>query len=151
MAADNVASKLPEELRANYNSSAHRCSSVVEGLKVAAALKLYVDRGYRELGFGVESEDGGKSVYVDVLALDADGIVGVECVSSLHLGWLRWRVKQLRRYLPQNSHIILVFPQNVGKQAEKAVKLADEVWVTGKDGTVEHMMFTSAFHKAGNK
>lgn len=142
---------MPEELRANYNSSAHRCSPVVEALKVAAALKLYVDRGYRELGFGVESEDNGKSVYVDVLAHDADGIVGVECVSSLHLGWLRWRVKQLRRYLPQNSHIIIVFPQTVGKQAEKAVEIADEVWVTGKDGTVEQMMFTSAFHKAGDK
>jgi hypothetical protein len=147
MSVNDVIDKLPEELRANYESSAHRCSPVVEGLKVAAALKLYVDRGYRELGFGVESEDGGKSVYVDVLALDADGIVGVECVSSLHLGWLRWRVKQLRRYLPPNSHIILVFPQNVGEQVKKAVELADEVWVTGKDGTVEQMMFTSAFHK----
>jgi len=144
---DNVINKLPEELRANYNSSAHRCSPVVESLKLAAALKLYVDRGYRELGFGVESEDGGKSVYIDVLAHDADGMVGVECVSSLHLGWLRWRVKQLRRYLPQNSRIILVFPQNVGKQAEKAVELADEVWVTGSNGTIEQMMFMSVFRK----
>ena len=57
--------KLPEELRANYNSSEHKCSAVVEGLKVAAALKLWVDRGYRAFGFGVESEDfGGKSFYV---------------------------------------------------------------------------------------
>ncbi len=148
MAADNVVDKLPEELRANYKSSAHRCSPVVEGLKVAAALKLYVDRGYRQLGFGVESEDGGKSFYVDVLAHDANGMVGVECVSRLHLGWLRWQVKQLRRYLPQNSHIIIVFPENVGRQAEKAVELADEVWVTGKNGTVE-MMFRSV--KAGSK
>ena len=32
--------------------------SVVEGLKVAAALKLWVDRGYRVMGFGVESDVG---------------------------------------------------------------------------------------------
>ena len=143
----DVASKLPEELRANYKSSARKGSAVVEGLKVAAALKLWVDRGYRQLGFGVESEDGGKSFYVDVLAHDARGMVGVECASSVHLGWLRWQVKQLRRYLPPNSHIILVFPANVGEQAKKATKLADEVWVTGKDGTVEQMMFMSVFHK----
>ena len=121
--------------------------SVVEGLKVAAALKLWVDRGYRQLGFGVESDVGGKSFYVDVLAHDANGMVGVECVSSLHLGWLRWQVKQLRRYLPPNSHIIIVFPENVGEQAEKATELADEVWVTGKDGTVEQMMFMTVFHR----
>ncbi len=147
MATDDVIDKLPEELRANYMSSAHRCSPVVEGLKLAAALKLYVDRGYRELGFGVESEDDGKSFYVDVLANGDNGMVGVECASSLHLGWLRWQVKKLRRYLPQNSYIIIVFPENVGEQAEKAVELADEVWVTGKDGTVERMLFTSVFHK----
>jgi hypothetical protein len=120
---------------------------VVEGLKVAAALKLWVDRGYRELGFGVESEDDGKSFYVDVLANGDNGMVGVECASRLHLGWLRWQVKKLRRYLPPNSYIIIVFPENVGEQAEKAVELADEVWVTGKDGIVERMLFTSVFHK----
>ncbi len=144
---DNVISKLPEALRANYESSSHRCSVVVEGLKVAAALKLWVDRGYRQLGFGVETEDGGKSFYVDVLAHDANGLVGVECASSLHLGWLRWQVKQLRRYLPPNSDIIIVFPENVGEQAEKATELADEVWITGKNGTVEQIMFMSVSHK----
>ena len=147
MSANDVAGKLPEELRANYESSARRCSVVVEGLKVAAALKLWVDRGYRVLGFGVESDVGGKSFYVDVLAHDANGLVGVECASRLHLGWLRWQVKQLRRYLPQNSHIIIVFPENVGEQAEKATELADEVWVTGKNGTVEQMMFMSVLRK----
>ncbi len=146
MSADAIA-MLPEKLRANYESSARRCSVVVEGLKVAAALKLWVDRGYRQVGFGVESDVGGKSFYVDVLAHDANGLVGVECASSVHLGWLRWQVKQLRRYLPQNSHIIIVFPENVGEQAEKATELADEVWVTGKNGTVEQMMFTSVLHK----
>jgi hypothetical protein len=45
------------------------------------------------------------------------------------------------------GRIIIVFPENVGEQAEKAVELADEVWVTGKNGTVESMMFTSVFHK----
>ncbi len=119
MATDNVA-MLPEVLRANYVSSAHRCSVVVESLKVAAALKLYVDRGYRQLGFGVESDVGGKSFYVDVLAYDANGLVGVECASSVHLGWLRWQVKQLRRYLPQNSHIILVFPPKRWQTSRKS-------------------------------
>jgi hypothetical protein len=117
------------------------------GISCVLPLKLWVDRGYRQLGFGVESEDNGKSFYVDVLANGDNGMVGVECASSLHLGWLRWQVKQLRRYLPPNSYIIIVFPETVGEQAEKAVELADEVGVTGKDGTVERMLFTSVFHK----
>ncbi len=140
-------SKLPEELRANYISSERKGSAVVESLKVAAALKLWVDRGYRQLGFGVESDVGGKSFYVDVLAHDARGMVGVECASSLKMGQLRRQIAQLRRYLPPNSHIILVFPETVGKQAEKATELADEVWVTGKNGTVEQMMFMTVLHK----
>ena len=47
----------------------------------------------------------------------------------------------------QCSHIIIIFPENIGKQAEKATELADEVWVTGKNGTVEQIMFTSVLHK----
>jgi hypothetical protein len=63
------------------------------------------------------------------------------------MGRLRRQIAQLRRYLPPNSCIIVVFPANVGEQAEKATKLVDEVWVTGKNGTVESMMFMSVFHK----
>jgi hypothetical protein len=143
----NLTYKLPEELRANYISSERKGSAVVEGLKVAAALKLWVDRGYRSMGFEVESEDGGKTFYVDVLAYNADGMVGVECASSLNMGRLRRQIAQLRCYLPPNSYIIIVFPSNVSEQAKKATKLADEVWVTGKNGTVEQMMFLSVFHK----
>ncbi len=142
----NLADKLPEELRANYKTS-RKSPPIIESLKVAAALKLWNDRGYRQVGFGVPSDLGGKSFYVDVLAHDANGLVGVECASSVHLGWLRWQVKQLRRYLPPNSHIIIIFPSNIGEQANKATKLADEVWVTGKNGIVEQMMFMSFFHK----
>ncbi len=142
-----IIDKLPDELRANYKSSERKGSAVVESLKVAAALKLWVDRGYRSMGFEVESEDGGKSFYVDVLAHDARGMVGVECASSFKMGQLRRQIAQLRRYLPPNSYIIVVFPENVGEQAKKATKLVDEVWVTGKNGTVESMMFMSVFLK----
>jgi hypothetical protein len=41
------------------------------------------------------------------------------------------------------ANIIAVFPEAVEKQAEKATKIADEVWVTGKNGTVTQMMFRS--------
>ncbi len=142
-----IIDKLPDELRANYKSSERKGSAVIESLKVAAALKLWVDRGYRSMGFEVESEDGGESFYVDVLAHNADGLVGVECASSLNMGQLRRQIAQLRRYLPPNSYIIAVFPENVGEQAKKATKMVDEVWVTGKNGTVESMMFMSVFHK----
>jgi hypothetical protein len=140
-------SKLPDELRANYESSAHRCSPVVEGLKLAAALKLWNDRGYRELGFEVPSDLGGKTFYVDVIAQDTRGFVGVECAPTVELERLRKRVALLRGSLPPDSHLVLVFPSNAGEQVKKAVRLVDEVWVTGKNGTVESMMFMSVFRK----
>ena len=144
---EGIINKLPEELRANYEMQARKCSSVVECLKVAAALKLWVDRGYREIGFEVPSDFGGKTFFVDVLARDADGMVGVECASRLHLGWLRWRVAQLRGCLPPKSWLVVVFPSSVDERVERVVGLADEVWIVGKDGTVERMMFTAVFHR----
>ncbi len=144
----NPADKLPEELRGNYNSSERKGSAVVENLKVAAALKLWVDRGYRQLGFGVESDVDGKTFYVHVLAHDdARGMVGVECACSLNLGRLRRRIEQLRGCLTPDSYLIAVFPEAVGEQVKKALRLVDEVWVTGKNGTVEQMMFISVFRK----
>ncbi len=144
----NPADKLPEELRANYKSSERKGSAAIENLKVAAALKLWNDRGYRQLGFGVESDVDGKTVYVDVLAHDdARGMVGVECACSLNLGRLRRRIKQLRGCLTPDSYIIAVFPSKVGERVKKAIRLVDEVWVTGKNGTVEQMMFMSVFRK----
>mgnify|MGYP000942425871 CR=1 FL=1 len=77
MSIGDIVEKLPKELRANYKSSERKGSAVVESLKVAVALKLWVDRGYRSMGFEVESEDDGKSFYVDVLAHNANGLVGV--------------------------------------------------------------------------
>lgn len=50
--SNDITDKLPEELRAIY-CHAHKASVVVEQLKVVAALKLWVGRGYREVGFGV--------------------------------------------------------------------------------------------------
>jgi hypothetical protein len=144
---NDLINKLPEELRANYEKHTRKGSAVVESLKVAAGLKLWVDRGYREVGFGVPSDFGGKTFYVDVLARDAKGMVGVECASSVHLGRLRRRVEQLRRCLPADSYLIVVFPFGVDESVDKAAELADEVWVTGKDGKVARMMFTSVFHK----
>ena len=144
---DNIA-KLPEELRANYMMHARKSSAVIEQLRVAAALKLWNDRGYRDIRFDVPMICSGKTVFVKVLARNAEGVVvGVECASSLKLGRLRERVALLRGCLPPNSWIIAVFPESVGEGVKKAAKLADEVWVTGKNGTVERMMFMSVFRK----
>lgn len=88
-----------------------------------------------------------KTFYVDVLAQDDRGFVGVECAPNLDLGRLRRQIKQLRHSLPPNSHTVIVFPASIGEQTKKAVKLADEVWVTGKNGTVEQIMFMTVFRK----
>ena len=144
---DDVANKLPEELRANYRINL-KGSVVIECLKVGAALKLWEARGFRDIKFDVPLTYSGKNFSVKVLAQNAEGVVvGVECVSSLKLRRLRERVAQLRGCLPSNSWIIVVFPASVGEGVKKAAKLADEVWVTGKNGTVEQMMFMSVFHK----
>jgi hypothetical protein len=142
------ASMLPEELRAAY-SDARKGSAVIEALKVAAALKLWCDRGYRQMGFEVSSDLGGKTFYIDVLAKNDERMVGVECDSGVDLGRLRRRVAQLRRSLPEGSYLVVVFPFGVDKRhIDIAIELADEVWVTGKDGKVERMICTSIFHKS---
>ncbi len=142
-----VISKLPEELRASYKIN-RKGSPVIELLKVAAALKLWNDRGYRDITFDEPMTCSGKTVFVKVLARNADGVVvGVECASTVQLVRLRGRVEQLRGCLPPNSYIIAVFPSNVGERVKKVTKLVDEVWVTGKSGTVEQMMFMSVFRK----
>jgi hypothetical protein len=48
---NNITDKLPEELGANYRAN-RKGSPIVERLKVAAALKLWGDRGYRDVRFG---------------------------------------------------------------------------------------------------
>ncbi len=140
-------SKLPEELKAIYKTSP-KSSPVVEGLKVAAALKLWNDRDYRDVKFEVPLFFKEKTVFVKVLAKGADGVVvGVECASNVRLEWLRERIAELRGCLSPDRYIIAVFPEAVEKQAEKVTKIVDEVWVTGKNGTVTQMMFRSTFHK----
>ncbi|MCL5877325.1 MAG: hypothetical protein M1540_05885 [Candidatus Bathyarchaeota archaeon] len=148
MIANDAANKLPEELRENYKGHARKGSAVIESLKVAAALKLWCDRGYREMGFEVSSDLGGKTFHIDVVARDEKGMVGVECINSPHLGWLRWRVAQLRRSLPEGSYLVVIFPFGLDERhIDRAVELVDEVWVTGEDGRVERMMCMSVFHK----
>ncbi len=143
----SLTEKLPQQLKESYKDS-RKSSPVVEGLKVAAALKLWNDRDYRDVRFEVPLIFGGKTVLVKVLAHDAEGgVVGVECVSSVNLGWLSGRVEQLRRCLPADSYLIVVFPPDIDKQVREAVELADEVWITGKNGKVEQMMFMSFFCK----
>ncbi len=140
--------KLPIELKTIYISHAHKSSLVVEGLKVAAALKLWNDRSYRDVRFDVPLVFGGKTVFVKVLAKNTDGlVVGIECASTVRLECLRKRIELLQACLPPDSYLIVVYPETAGEQAQKAAKLADEVWVTGKNGTVTQMMFTSTFHK----
>jgi hypothetical protein len=146
MPITEVISKLPEELKLIYKC-ARKGSADMEALKVAAALKLWNDRGYRELGFEVPSDLSGKTFYVDVIAQDTRGFVGVECAPTVELERLRKRVALLRGSLPPDSHLVLVFPANAGEHVKKAVRLVDEVWVTGKNGTVEQMMFMSFLGK----
>lgn len=143
----DIVEKLPKELRANYKIS-RKSSPIIESLKVAAALKLWNDRGYRNIKFDEPMSLGEKRFFVKVLAKNAEGVmVGVECASAVKLGRLRERVALLRGCLPPNSWIIAVFPESVCEGVKKAAKLADEVWVTGKNGTVERMMFMSVFRK----
>jgi hypothetical protein len=146
MEKSQIISKLPEELRAKYRVN-RKCSPVIEGLKVAAALKLWGDRGYRNVRFEVSLALGGKRRFVKVLAQDADRVVGVECASNINMVRLHNRMTQLRNYLPPGNWLILVFSSGMDERVRKAVKLADEVWVIGKNGTVEQMMFTTTFHR----
>ncbi len=133
--------KLPKELRANYKKS-QKSSPVIEGLKIAAALKLWKDRDFRDINFEVPLNCSGKTVFVKVLAQNTDGLMfGVECASSLRLGRLQGRISLLQYCLPPNSYIIAVFPETAYERARRAVKLVDEVWVTGKNGKVNQMMF----------
>ena len=140
--------KLPEKLKAKYLESARKDSPKVESLKVAAALKLWNDRGYRDIQFEAPITHEGKTVYVKVLAKHADGVlVGVECASTLRLEQLRKRITILQSCLPPDTYIIAVFPETLEKQAEKATQYTDEVWITGKNGTVNKMMFNSYLGK----
>jgi hypothetical protein len=143
---DDITNKLPEELRTNYKTH-RRSSPVIEDLKATAALKLWGDRGYRDIKFEVPLNYGGKTVSVKVLAQDANSVVGVECASDVRLERLRRRVAQLHACLPADSYLVIVFPSSAGKRVDSAVELADEVWVTGINNAVEQIMFISGFQR----
>lgn len=139
--------KLPEELKTIYKKN-QKGSPIIESLKVAAALKLWNDRGYQDIQFETPITYGGKTVFVKVLAKHADGtVVGVECASTIRLEQIRKKITVLQSCLPPDTYIITVFPETLEKQAEKATRFADEVWVTGKNGTINQMMFSAYLGK----
>lgn len=75
-------------------------------------------------------------------------VVGIECASEVRLGRLSERLAQLHSCLPSGgSYLIVVFPPSTSEQVKKAIKLVNEVWVTGESGLVEQMMFMSVVHK----
>jgi len=140
--------RIPDQLLTNYKTQTRKSSPVIEHLKIAAALKLWNDRDFKDIKFEVPIAYGKKTVFVKVLAKNDEGVVfGVECASTVRLDWLRKRIETLQACLPRDSYIIAVFPQTAAERAQKAAKFADEVWVTGKKDTVTQMIFTSTFHK----
>jgi hypothetical protein len=142
---NGIAEKLPKELRANYKTS-RKSSPTIEALKIVAALKLWDDRGFTDIRFDVPIVFAGKTVFVKVLAKHSEGTVfGVECASKVRLSLLRERLLILQMCLPRDSYVVAVFPETASEKADKVVELADEVWVTGKNGKVEQMMFGSIF------
>ncbi len=139
--------KLPEQLRESYKAS-RKESPIVESLKIAAALKLWNNRGFRDIEFDVPKILAGKTVFVKVLAKNVEGrVFGIECASKVNLPKLKERLMALQVCLPQDGYIIAVFPETVGEKADKVVELADEVWLTGKEGKVTQMMFSTVLHK----
>ncbi len=135
--------KLPEKF--GTNNQTNKDISVVEGLLNAAILKLWCDRGFRDVRLGVRFCLEGRRFYVKIVAKNKEGrSYGVECVSSMSLARLRLRISRLRACLPPDGYVIVVFPYGADKKADKAVQFADEVWITGKDGKVSQMLFMSS-------
>ncbi len=138
----SLTDKLPQQLQETYNKTSRKNSPTIEALKVAAALKLWEGRDFRDIKFDVPIVFGKKTMLIKVLAKHQDGTVfGVECASKVRLGWLRERVAVLQTCLPKDSYVVLVFPEEAYERSRRAVKLVDEVWVTGKNGKVNQMMF----------
>ncbi len=73
--------------------------------------------------------------------------MGLNAPSNVKLGWLKERLPALQMCLPKDSYIIALFPETASEKADKAVKFADEVWVTGKNGKINQMVFHSCFGK----
>jgi hypothetical protein len=144
---NQIHNQLPEQLKESYKAS-RKESPIIESLKIAAALKLWNNRGFRDIEFDVPKILSGKTVFVKVLAKNVEGrVFGIECASTVRMGWLRERLLSLQFCLPKDSYIIAVFPESVGEKADKVVSLADEVWVTGKNGEINQMIFSTTLHK----
>ncbi|XHH09789.1 MAG: hypothetical protein ACFCUE_03955 [Candidatus Bathyarchaeia archaeon] len=138
---NDLTEKLPQQLQKEYQKS-RKNSPIIENLKIAAALKLWNDRGFTDIKFDVPIAYGGKTMFIKVLAKHEEGTVfGIECASNLRLGWLKKRLSTLKTCLPKDSYVVAVFPETASEKAEEAVELADEVWVTGKNGKVNQMIF----------
>jgi hypothetical protein len=143
----NLTQELPQQLKEEYRKS-RKNSPAIEALKVAAALKLWNDRGFRDIKFDVPVAYGGKTMFIKVLAKHEEGTVfGVECASNVRLGYLKQRLSALQKCIPKDSYIVSVFPETASEKAEESVTLADEVWVTGKNGKINQMIFHSYLGK----
>jgi hypothetical protein len=49
--------------------------------------------------------------------------------------------------LTREAKLVAVFPETASVKADEVVNMADEVWITGKKGTVNQMMFSSFLGK----
>ncbi len=138
----NLTDKLPKELQETYNKTSRKNSPTIETLKVAAALKLWNDRGFTDIKFDAPIVFGKKTILVKVLAKHQEGTVfGVECASKVRLNWLKERLAVLQMCLPKDSYVVAVFPETASEKGDKVVNWADEVWLTDKNGKVNQMIF----------
>jgi hypothetical protein len=108
-------------------------SRSIEDLEIAAAYRLWKERGFRDITLNTPMTCNGKRFRVKVLAKNKKGkTVGVECALTVRLERLRQRIATLRGCLPPNSYIIAVFPEIDGKTNEKVKQFVDEVWALGR-------------------
>ncbi len=82
----NLTQKLPPQLQKEYQKS-RKNSPIIESLKIAAALKLWNDRGFTDIKFDVPIAYDGKTMFIKVLAKHQEGTVyGVECAFKRQTG-----------------------------------------------------------------
>ncbi len=121
---NNPADKQPKKPKTNRKNT-----SIVKDLKINAALKLWKERGFRHITLNVPMTYNGKRFRVKVLARKKGKTVAVECAGTVRPERLRQKIATLRACLPPDSTIIAAFPQTASKNAEKAAKLVEEIWV----------------------
>ncbi len=137
----NPTNNLPQEIKQAYKTS-RKNSPAIETLKLAAAQKLHSARDCTNIKFDTPAIFGKKTIYIKVQGKHPDGTVfAAECATKVKLSRLRERVAVIKTCLPKDSYIVLVFPEDCYERSRRAVKLADEVWITGKNGKVNQMIF----------